>query len=161
MNLQIVVVVALALNACTTFLKPVQASPIAAPACKDIPSCGVAGVVIGTEIVGGVLYYVVKNAAGAVHKIRSKQQQIPAHRATEGNGHIRYPVGQEVITRGTVTNQEQCNQRARQLMESGLGEWMALPIERIDTDSQQSDESGRILTPEFTPLYICKVKRVR
>ena len=123
-----IVITAIELLLCPNFSMPATANPIAAPACKDIPSCGVAGVVIGTEIIGGVLYYVVKNAAGVVHKIRSKQQQIPAHRATEGNGHIRYPVGQEVTTEGTVTNQEQCNQRARQLAESGLGDWIALPI---------------------------------
>ena len=41
--------------------------------------------VIGTEVIGGILYYIVKNAAGAVHKVRSKQRQIPAHRTNETN----------------------------------------------------------------------------
>ncbi len=78
-----IVVGALALLFSTGFFKPAQANPIAAPACKDMPSCGVAGVVIGTEIIGGVLYYLVKTTSGVVHKVRSKQQQIPAHRSYE------------------------------------------------------------------------------
>jgi len=76
-----IAVVALALLVYPSFSMPATANPIAAPACKDIPSCGVAGIIIGTEIIGGVLYYVVKNATGVVHRVRARQQ--PVHRSNE------------------------------------------------------------------------------
>ena len=85
MKKQIVVASVLALLVCPNYITPAQANPIAAPLCKDIPSCGVAGIVIGTEVIGGILYYIVKNAAGAVRSVRSKQRQIPAHRTNETN----------------------------------------------------------------------------
>gem|GEM_PF-2741082 len=83
MKKQIVVASVLALLFYPSFLKSAQANPIAPPVCKDIPSCGVAGIIIGTEVVGGILYYVVQNAAGRVHKVRSRQQHPPAHRTNE------------------------------------------------------------------------------
>ncbi len=43
-----------------------------APACQDLPSCGAAGVIVGTQIIGGILYYLVKTASGVVYKTASR-----------------------------------------------------------------------------------------
>ncbi|MDF5714828.1 MAG: hypothetical protein PUP93_13320 [Rhizonema sp. NSF051] len=80
-----------------------RAQAIAAPQCKDIPSCGVAGIVIGTEIIAGVLYYIVKNAAGAVHRIRSRHQ-IPIHNNANSD--------HEEIFDGLVSSEEECKRKA-------------------------------------------------
>jgi len=55
MKRKIIVVGAIALLVYPSFLKSAQANPITVSQCKDIPSCGVAGIVISTEIVSGVL----------------------------------------------------------------------------------------------------------
>ena len=149
--------IALAFSITTTTIKPVLANPIAVPACKNIPSC----ILIGTVIVGEVMYYVIKNTVTGVTRRVPAKNVPPSHRSTQSNDYESAPVGR-IINEGVVRNQEECNKRARRLTEEGFGSWEALPIERTESNTQPTDDSGRIdATPEFTPLYICKVKRVR
>ena len=118
MKRKMIVVGVIALLFCPNYMTPVQANPIAAPQCKDFPSCGVAGIIVGTQIIGGVLYYLVKNAAGAVHKVRSKPQQMPAHRSNQGEDYVG-----KVIPIGIVRNRETCEAIARQYSRERGGTW--------------------------------------
>ncbi len=69
MKKQIVVVGALALLFSATFFKPAQANPVV-PECKNIPTC----IVVGTVVVGGIVYYVIKNTVtGVVQRVPAKQ----------------------------------------------------------------------------------------
>ena len=79
MKKQIITASVLSLLFCPNYMMPAQANSIAAPACKDFPSC----VVTGTVVIGGIVYYIIKNTmTGVVQRIPAKQV-LPAHRSHE------------------------------------------------------------------------------
>lgn len=130
---------------------------IAAPTCENIPSCGVAGVIIGTQIIGGGLYYIVKNATGVVHYIRAKQAHPDSHRVIEPG---RHNVGDKVTL--TVSRREQCEQRAlRYGRETDGGEWVVDKIEVVGRPGTPGriDPLGNI--EEETIQYRCTIRKVR
>jgi len=70
----------LTLLLCSDFGTPAQANPITAPACRDVPSC----VVTGTVVIGGVVYYLIKNTVtGVVHRVPARQIPPSEHRTNE------------------------------------------------------------------------------
>ncbi len=51
-------------------------------ACHDVPSC----VVTSTVVIGGVLYYIIKNTVtGETHRVPARGVSLPAHRNNQGN----------------------------------------------------------------------------
>ncbi len=159
MKKQIVVASVLVLLVCPQCMTPAQANPIAAPACKDIPSCGVAGIIIGTEIIGGVLYYIVKNAAGAIHKVRAIATTPPAHRTTEPG---RHNVGDKVTLTGKlVSSRQKCEERAHEYgRDTDGGEWEVVDYEVIGAGSPGTiDPLGNV--NERPVQYRCIIRKVR
>jgi len=115
MKKQIVIAGVLALLIYPSFGTPATANPIAAPACRDVPSC----VVTGTIVIGGVVYYLIRNTVtGVVHRVPAPQMP-PAHRTIENDP---YPVGSSFPIPGNVTRAK-CEQKAREIQEQFGGEW--------------------------------------
>ncbi|MBR8840193.1 MAG: hypothetical protein DSM106950_40935 [Stigonema ocellatum SAG 48.90 = DSM 106950] len=142
----------------TTTLKSDQV--IAAPACRDVPSCGVAGIIIGTQIISGVLYYIVKNAEGVVHKVRAKQSTPPSHRTAEPG---RHRVGDKVrLTGSRVSHPGECERLAREYgHDTDGGRWVVESVEKIGTLGAPGriGINGEIMEEEV--YYICEIKKVQ
>ncbi len=140
---QVISVVAIALFFSITTLKldQVEANPITAPECRDVPSC----IVIGTVIIGGVVYYLIKNTVtGVVHRV-SALHVPPAHRANQ-NSH-------EEIFEGLVSSEEECKRKALIYGERVGGLW-----------THRMEDAG-ISSPEGSPVpsgrrFKCFVKKV-
>ena len=131
---------------------------IAAPACRDVPSCGVAGMIIGTQIIGGVLYYIVENAPGVVHKVRAKQSTPPSHRTVEPG---RHNVGDKVTLTGRlVSSREKCDEEARKYGErTDGGEWAVIDYEVVGGGPERVDRYGNV---EYAPIrFRCVIQKVR
>ncbi len=122
-----------------------KAQAIAAPQCKDIPSCGVAGIVIGTEIIAGVLYYIVKSASGYVHKVRSRS--TGAKRPSQMNIHTQEEAEGWKLD-GLVDNREQCVRKALIKSEATGKRWTS------------KIKPAGIISPSGRPQYFCYLKEV-
>jgi len=140
----------------SNYMMPAQANPIA-PECKDIPSCGVAGIIIGTEIISGVLYYVVQSGAGVIHKVRAKQKMPPAHRTVEPG---RHKVGDKVYAPGLVSEKAACEQKARDYgAQTDGGEWVVVDYEAVGGGPERIDHHGNV---EYMPIkFRCILQKVR
>jgi hypothetical protein len=147
---KIVVTSMLVLLVYPIFLKPAQANPIAAPTCKDIPSCGVAGIVITTEVIGGVLYYVIKTGAGAVQRVRSKQ---PTPLKSQANQSGEDYVG-KVVPIGIVRDRATCEEIARRFSQERGGVWEVVYSNAGISTPEGSD--GSIPSQQG---YFCQVEK--
>ncbi|MBO3463100.1 hypothetical protein G7B40_037980 [Aetokthonos hydrillicola Thurmond2011] len=63
---------------CCSTVKPVVAQSETA-SCKDIPSCGVAGIIVGIQFIGSVTYYIVDTGHGVLKKIRAHHPSSTVH----------------------------------------------------------------------------------
>ncbi|MDF5725202.1 MAG: hypothetical protein PUP92_23335 [Rhizonema sp. PD38] len=115
-----------------------------APACKDVPSC----IVTGTVIIGGILYYVIKNTAtGVIRRVPAKQVSPPIHR-TQGDYSL---PGSRIEKQGFVFSEEECEMFAREQERKYGGKWTAI-THRIPMNTPEGDMSTR-------PGYICAAER--
>ncbi|MBR8834999.1 MAG: hypothetical protein DSM106950_13420 [Stigonema ocellatum SAG 48.90 = DSM 106950] len=94
------VAIAAILSITTLKLDKVEANPITAPECRDVPSC----VVTGTVVIGGVVYYLIKNTVTGVVRRVPARQVPPAHRANQNN--------HEEIFEGLVSSEEECTHKS-------------------------------------------------
>jgi len=86
-------------------------------ACHDFPSCAVTG----TVVVGGVLYYIIRNTVtGAIHRVPARQMP-PAHRNNQGEDYIG-----KVISIGILRNKEACEEIAKQYSRERGGVWKVI-----------------------------------
>jgi len=71
-----------------------------------------------------------------VHKVRSGQQQMPAHRSSQGG---EYKVNQVIRIDGYVKSQRQCEQEALEFGRKHGGVWETLEVEATGMSSPQGD----------------------
>ncbi|MDF5732800.1 MAG: hypothetical protein PUP92_33615 [Rhizonema sp. PD38] len=113
---QIIFVLIAALCANNIKPEPVLADSITSPACKDVPSC----IVAGTVVIGGVVYYVIKNTVtGVIHRVPVGSVQR-MHINNEGR---EQPPRSVVEMPGAVVSEEQCRDFARKQQEKYGGIW--------------------------------------
>jgi len=152
---QTIISVAIALTVSVTTLKvdKVKANPIAAPACQDIPSC----VVTGTVVIGGVVYYVIKNTVTGVVRRVPTGQLPPAHRKVEEG---RHKVGDKVYAPGLVSNRADCEQKARDYgRNTDGGEWIVVDCEAVGGGPERIDHHGNV---EYMPIkFRCVLQKVK
>ena len=154
-NKQIISIgIAATLSITTLKLDKVEANPITAPACKDVPSC----IVTGTVVVGGIVYYVLKNTVtGVVHRVPASQLP-PSHRVVEPG---RHNVGDKVTLTGRlVSSREKCEEEARKYGErTDGGEWAVIDYEVVGGGPERVDRYGNV---EYTPIrFRCVIQKVR
>lgn len=146
--------IALVFSIITLKLDKVEANPITAPACKDVPSC----IVTGTVVVGGIVYYVLENTVtGVVHRVPASQLP-PAHRTVEPG---RHNVGDKVTLTGRlVSSREKCEEEARKYGErTDGGEWAVIDYEVVGSGPERVDRYGNV---EYAPIkFRCVIQKVR
>jgi len=116
------VAIAVTLSITTLKLDKVEANPITAPECRDVPSC----VVTGTVVIGGVVYYIIRNTVtGVVRRVPAGQAGTHNVRKNRGsmfppeeNGWVHMPI----IPGGGYTR-NQCVLLAMQLERERGGKW--------------------------------------
>jgi hypothetical protein len=146
--------IAATLSITTLKVDKVEANPITAPACKDVPSCVVTGIVV----IGGIAYYVIKNTVtGVERRVPVRKASPPSHRTIEPG---RHNVGDKVTLK--VSRREQCEERARRYgRETDGGEWVVDSIEVIGRPGipGRIDPLGNL--EEETIQYKCVIRKVR
>ena len=131
---------------CATNLKPEQvlADSITSPTCKDVPSC----VVAGTVVIGGVVYYVIKNTVtGNVFKVPAKQRHNPTGTI------LHHEIGDVLELTGFVSTLRQCQAKALAYGEKNGGLWGVEELKPTSVASPEADFRGGA-------QYICKIKRI-
>ncbi|MDF5725048.1 MAG: hypothetical protein PUP91_32275 [Rhizonema sp. PD37] len=141
---QIIFVLIAALCATNIKPEPVLADFITSPACKDVPSC----VVAGTVVIGGIVYYVIKNTVTRqVFKVPVKQRQNPTGTI------LHHEIGDVLELTGFVTTLRQCQAKALAYGEKNGGLWGVEELKSTGVASPEADVSGGA-------QYICKIKRI-
>ncbi len=131
---------------CANNIKPEQvlADSVASPACENIPSC----IVAGTVVIGGVVYYVIKNTVtGRVFKVPAKQRHNPTGTI------LHHEIGDVLELTGFVTTLRQCQAKALAYGEKNGGLWGVEELKPTGVASPEGDVRGGA-------QYICKIKRI-
>ena len=80
-------------------------------ACHDVPSC----VVTSTVVIGGILYYIIKNTVtGETKKVPANGISLPAHRNNQGNYESEF---------FTVNSSTSCHDLAERKTRETLKQW--------------------------------------
>ncbi len=150
---KIVAASVLTLLLCSDFGTPAQANPITAPACRDVPSC----VVTGTVVIGGVVYYLIKNTVTGVVRRVPVRRVPPSHRKIEPG---RHNVGDYVYV--NVARSSDCQREAERYgREVDGGTWEVENVEQVGNAGEPGtiNPDGSIHEPTIS--YRCKLKKVR
>ncbi|MDF5728918.1 MAG: hypothetical protein PUP92_13050 [Rhizonema sp. PD38] len=140
----------LAFSMTATSLKPnkARANPIVAPAIC-FGTGGVGCVIIGTVVIGGIIYYVWQNT-----RTKKTYKATAAGRLfTHSGDEQQYNVGR-VVTRGMVRSLRECEEEARRFEREHGGVWETLPLARTGVSGPASEGINS------EPMFLCQIRRV-